>query len=76
MDLACSFQDIFNASIAVDPDCWDRIEIVCSRKLITEALTELQRMNITALSLFPGIDGFARSLRHIIPLKHFWIFLE
>jgi hypothetical protein len=26
-------------------------------------LTELERMNITEATLFPGLDGFARSLR-------------
>jgi len=75
LDLTCSFQDNFKASVAEDPDCWDKIDIVCSKKLITKALSELQRMNITALSLFPGIDGFARSLQHYIPLEHFWIFV-
>lgn len=29
----------------------------------TEILAELERMNITEATLFPGIDGFARSLR-------------
>jgi hypothetical protein len=75
MDLTRPFQDIFDASIAADPDCRDKIEVVCSKKLITDALSELQKMNITALSLFPGIDGFARSLWHIIPLPHFWIYV-
>jgi len=27
-----------------------------------QLINELQRMNITAESLFPGLDGFARSL--------------
>jgi FRG domain len=75
LDLTRSFQDIFDASIAEDSDCSEKIKIVCSKKLITRVLTELQKMNITALSLFPGIDGFARSLRHIIPLKYFWTYV-
>jgi hypothetical protein len=38
-----------------------RIEIHSDHR--TEILAELERMNITAATLFPGIDGFARSLR-------------
>lgn len=75
MNLSHPFQDIFDASVAAEPDCWDKIEIVCSRDLITRALTELRRMNITELSLFPGVDGLARSLWHVIPLSHFWTYV-
>lgn len=34
-----------------------------------EAIRDLQKMNITAATLFPGLDGFARSLR--FPLRIF-----
>ena len=74
MDLTRPFQDIFDASVAVESGWWERIDIVCSHTLITQTLTELQRMNITRLSLFPGVDGLAQSLWHVIPLKHFWTY--
>lgn len=43
-----------------------RIEI--GRDLIEKAMWELDRMNITAASLYPGLDGFARSLA--VKLRH------
>lgn len=39
------------------------------REMHLGALRDLQRMNITAATLFPGLDGFARSLR--FPLRLF-----
>lgn len=38
------------------------IKIVIPSSLHSKALTELYKMNITAATLFPGLDGFARSL--------------
>jgi len=38
------------------------IKIVIAASLHSKALTELHNMNITAATLFPGLDGFARSL--------------
>lgn len=35
-------------------------------------LVDLQRMNINAASLFPGLDGFARSLRTIPDITYAW----
>jgi hypothetical protein len=34
-----------------------------------EAMSELRKMNVTAASLFPGLDGFARSLRSRVTLE-------
>jgi hypothetical protein len=38
------------------------IKIIIPRNTHTEGLEDLARMNVTAASLFPGLDGFARSL--------------
>lgn len=38
------------------------IKIVIPSNLHSKALTELYKMNVTATTLFPGLDGFARSL--------------
>lgn len=40
------------------------LKIVIPRNLHDVALRDLQQMNISAASLFPGLDGFARSLRY------------
>ena len=41
-----------------------KMEICCSRSLMQEAMTDLNRMNVNRESLFPGIDGFATSLEN------------
>ena len=38
------------------------IKIIIPSSLHSKALTELYKMNVTAATLFPGLDGFARSL--------------
>jgi hypothetical protein len=40
------------------------IKIVLPSEERIRVLTDLRRMNITYASLFPGVDGFARSLHH------------
>jgi FRG domain len=37
-----------------------------------DALHDLWKMNISAATLFPGLDGFARSLRHFIRIDNLW----
>jgi len=39
-------------------------KIILPRSVLPEAFVWLSRMNITSASLFPGLDGFARGLRH------------
>ncbi len=39
-------------------------KMVLKRQMRLDALAHLREMNITAETLFPGIDGFARSLLH------------
>jgi FRG domain. len=40
------------------------IKIIIPFSLHSKALVELYKMNVTAASLFPGLDGFARSLSY------------
>lgn len=40
------------------------LKLVFPRRMHLDAMRDLHRMNITATSLFPGLDGFARSLRY------------
>ncbi len=42
------------------------VKINLQRHLQPEAIEDLYSMNIDAASLFPGLDGFARSLNHIV----------
>ena len=45
------------------------LKIMLSKDVHLEAMRDLQQMNITAATLFPGLDGFARSLK--FPLRIF-----
>jgi len=40
------------------------IKFIIPRSFRMDAIADLRSMNITAATLFPGLDGFARSLRH------------
>ena len=44
-------------------------KIVIDPQMKQEALRTLMRMNITASSLFPGLDGLGRSIRELIKLE-------
>lgn len=44
----------------------DGIKVIIPKCYHKEILTDLYKMNITAASLFPGLDGYARSLKYII----------
>lgn len=68
-DLTRSFQANFDESIGRKP-WWRKIEIECTEGFLITALTNLHRMNVTEVNLFPGIDGLARSLRNVLPLRH------
>jgi len=54
------------ASVPFATDGANLIKILLPRTLLADALTSLQRMNISHATLFPGVDGYARSLRHRI----------
>jgi len=72
LDLTKRFADVARG-LARSEEEYDahvrRVEIRCSAELLREAIRELQRMNITRLSLFPGIDGLAQSLENAIELS-------
>src|ERR1700730_8887027 len=42
------------------------IKLIIPRCIHRPALMDLKYMNITSTTLFPGLDGFARSLRHYL----------
>lgn len=44
----------------------DLIKVVLPRSIHQDARDDLWRMNISAATLFPGLDGFARSLGYYI----------
>ena len=67
-----TFEDNFKESIQRDKSMFKKIKIKCSREFLKESLTELQKMNISHITLFPGIDGFARSLNTTVFLPHLW----
>jgi FRG domain len=46
-----------------------RIVIHCTGDVLPAALGELTRMNVTHTTLFPGIDGLARSLENMVVLS-------
>lgn len=46
-----------------------RIVLHCTGDFLERALGELTRMNVTHTSLFPGIDGLARSLENMVVLN-------
>jgi hypothetical protein len=56
LDLKCSeINKLDSSDISI-------IKIVIPFSLHSKALTELSKMNVTAATLFPGLDGFSRSL--------------
>lgn len=61
-DISRSFEDNLQAV----PEANDAInlkKILLPRSVLEEAFTDLQRMNISHSTLFPGIEGYSRSLR-------------
>jgi len=46
-----------------DRNDFDIVKIIITRNLHAKIIEDLDKMNINAASLFPGLDGFARSLR-------------
>ena len=45
------------------------LKIILPKDIHLDAMQDLHRMNITATTLYPGLDGFARSLK--FPLRMF-----
>lgn len=49
------------------------VKIILHRGMHGQILHDLESMNISAATLFPGLDGFARSLRHQIWPNSLWL---
>jgi hypothetical protein len=61
-----SFRDNLRAVAALCEPDWPGpavVKVEIGPNVRREALQDLRMMNVTAASLFPGLDGFARSLR-------------
>jgi hypothetical protein len=73
-DLTMSFENCLEGTLKEDDKALHVFELNLqgSPEFLVECLEELQRVNITRISLFPGLDGFAQSLANIIPLKYLW----
>jgi len=59
----------FEANLEAVPGATDPAnlkKVILPRSILSEAFLNLRKMNISAASLFPGIDGFARSQYHSI----------
>ena len=67
-----SFKQNFDKSFESMPHGAAKITIPCNDKNLLNALTLLVRVNITERSLFPGIDGLARSMKLSAILKHLY----
>src|SRR5690606_35105238 len=62
LDISSSF--IENAEPFVNADPRRIRKIVIKERVIETGLAHLRAMNITSETLFPGIEGFARSIVH------------
>jgi hypothetical protein len=67
-------QIIDNLLVGGDPR--SHLKFIIDRDLKLDALGRLMSMNITASSLFPGLDGFGRSIREslLVEIPHFDLF--
>ncbi|GAF71444.1 unnamed protein product, partial [marine sediment metagenome] len=46
-----------------------KIKLICKDHFLKKALYELNRMNVNRATLFPGIDGFSKYLKMIMPFR-------
>lgn len=53
-----------------EPENMFKVVIACDRQLRTGWLSELQRMNISYRTLFPGLSGLARDLENRMLMPH------
>jgi hypothetical protein len=61
----------FAEKIIANPDSYRAAKIVLSRRAHEDAIYDLAAMNIDASTLFPGLEGFARSLAHHLRMPAF-----
>lgn len=71
LDLSTGIETVLQRMGSPDEVCANvrRIVIHCTGGLLPTALGELTRMNVTHTTLFPGIDGLARSLENMVVLS-------
>lgn len=65
----CNVRRTFQENLCAIPrveKCFTKVVIEPRRKLILEVVDHLRRMNISEATLFPGLDGFARSQRNYL----------
>jgi FRG domain len=70
-DLSCSFEDNLASTSESEADLREHVkcyQIPADRR--GEVLRDLRLMNITRASLFPGLDGFAQSLKYSLVEEH------
>ncbi len=67
-DISMPFTDNLHALLKAtpDPDRFLKLEIGASPRERLTILQHLHRMNVTTATLFPGLDGFAKSLKTIL----------
>lgn len=61
----------FVEKILADPSSFRAAKVVLSRRAHEDAIYDLAEMNINAATLFPGLEGFAKSLVHYLRMPAF-----
>jgi hypothetical protein len=70
LNMKVPFMENFEFAVKGKKELCRKFDIRCSQKFLINAYTELKRMNITDLTLFPDLDGLARSTMLSVILKH------
>jgi hypothetical protein len=71
-----SFMTTFKGLRRKRPDAFHKIEILCTKELLVDALRMLQSVNVWRVSLFPGLDGFCQSFENQLPLNNLQSYLK
>jgi len=58
------------------PEAFREFRIVCSKRLLENALRALQNINVGRLSLFPGLDGFSQSFENQLAVPNLHNYLK
>lgn len=66
LDITKSIMANIQGVTAQAKDAVRKYKIYCTSEMLSDGLTTLRRMNISRVSLFPGLDGFACSLENRI----------
>jgi hypothetical protein len=69
-----SFTEVFETMRSTTPTAFRQFRIEFSQKFRDDAYTSLHKMNMTAVSLFPGLDGFSRSFANLLLHPTLWAF--